>query len=75
MRRLSDATTVTLLMGVMAVSLAIAVVGLCIQIGWVGRPVGSEGGWVGDVSAGVYGVALVATFVLTTIKQDARRRK
>jgi hypothetical protein len=67
--------TITALVGVMAVALAIAVIGLCLQIAWVGQPVGNDGAWVGDVSAGFYSTALIATFVLAVVKRETPPRR
>lgn len=75
MRRITEATKIAALALIMGVSFVIALVGLSIQIAWAGQPVGQDGGWVGDVSAGVYATAMVATFVFVAAKQQAGRRR
>ncbi len=59
------------LLGLLTASFLIAVAGMCIQIAWLGQPVGREAGWVGDISAGVYTVAMIVTFGIAAAKQDA----
>jgi hypothetical protein len=45
-----------------------------VHIAWLGQPVGKDGAWVGDVSAGVFTAAMVATFVFAAFKQATENR-
>ena len=69
MSRLSDPHKFLALVGVLAASLVIAVIGMGVHIAWLGQPAGKDGGWVGDVSAGVFTAAMVATFVFAAFRQ------
>jgi hypothetical protein len=71
---MSDTHKFIALVGILAVSLVIAVVGMGVHIGWLGQPVGKGGAWVGDVSAGVFTVAMVVTFVFAAFKQATENR-
>ena len=69
MPRMSDTNKFMTLAAILAVSFVIAIVGMGVHIAWLGQPVGKEGGWVGDVSAGVFTAAMIATFVFAAFKQ------
>lgn len=71
---MSETNKFIALAGVLAVSLVIAVLGMFAHIVWLGQPVGKDGGWVGDVSAGVYTAAMVATFAFAAFKQRTANR-
>jgi len=74
MPQMSDTNKFLALVGVLAVSLVIAIVGMGVHIAWLGQPVGKDGAWVGDVSAGVFTAAMVATFVFAAFKQATENR-
>ena len=74
MPRMSETDKFIALVGVVAVSLVIAVLGLGVHIAWLGQPVGKDGAWVGDVSAGVFTAAMVATFVFAAFRQATENR-
>lgn len=75
MQRPSDTTKFTALVGVLTVSFLVALVGMCIQIAWIGKPTGREAGWVGDISAGIYTAAMIVTFALAAARQDHRAHR
>jgi len=71
---MSETNKFIALAGVLALSLVIAVVGLGVHIAWLGQPAGKDGGWVGDVSAGVFTATMVATFAFAAFKQSTANR-
>jgi nitrate reductase NapE component len=73
--RMSETNKFIALAGVLAVSLVVAVLGMFAHIVWLGHPVGKDGAWVGDISACVYTVAMVATFAFAASKQFAENRR
>jgi hypothetical protein len=58
-----------ILVGLVLASMIAAVAGMSVQLAWVGQPLGSEGGTVGDVSTGIFLVSCVATFVFAARTQ------
>lgn len=72
MLRISESTIFRSLVGLLTASFLVALAGLCVQIAWLGQPIGWEAGWVGDISATVYTAAMILTFVFAAARQDTR---
>jgi hypothetical protein len=58
-------------MSLLGVSLLIAITGMSLQLAWIGKPLGSEGGTIGDISTGVFLAAGIASFIFAVCTQDA----
>lgn len=58
------------LMSLIGVSLLVAIIGMSLQLAWIGKPLGSEGATIGDISTGVFLAAGIATFIFAARTQD-----
>ena len=70
-----DVTLAQILVGLVALSLLGALTGLSLQLAGLGKPLGTEGALVGDVSTGVFLASSLATFVFAARLHDREPRR
>jgi hypothetical protein len=64
-----EAKLPVILVGLVGVSLLLALTGLSVQLAWIGKPLGAEGAEIGGISTGFFVASSLAAFIFAARNQ------